>query len=793
MTVTIDEKVRTERRVRAEHAAHLADRYGFKMIPVHSVGPDGKTCSCPAGASCPPERRGKHPRGEKWQDRTDGLEEIQQTAQRGANFNIGVLVEPSSVVVVDIDPRNGGDATMRALVEEHGPMPKTRVVKTGSDGWHYYFRAPEGAELAGTLGAGIDLKSNGMVIAEMSRSGTGEYTALTQHDIADLPQWIVDEAGRDPGKVRAPASAPAEPLDENDPDLPRREKWCDAGVKGEFAILAKMSAAAKPGGVGYEGPPWNNTCFNVACNMWEFVNTPEARLDAATMVDQFLQIAPRDDNFGEKELLILIESARKKVGGAAREIPKPPVDPFAVAAEMADPDDAGDGDNDAPVQESGERHSGQLRMAYRLANEAKDELMHVRGLGWFYWTGTHWAEDEIGRSTQLVIRVLRKALAESVGDKELRQDVTKCESASAINGILSIASTMPSFARRTVDLDSDPFLLNAPNGTWDFRARALRPHDPEDRITKITGASIVPEPDAAAWDDFLGQVLPDESVREFLRRALGQGLLGLVLEHAFLILTGLGGNGKGVFYGVLTKALGSYGTVIDPALLLMTESGKTGGPELLQLMGARTVVGSETGESRKLDEATMKRLTGGDRLSARNLYKPPVTWEPSHQLVYVTNHLPTVKGNDPAIWRRVRVVPFDIVVPEEKRDPELGAKLEASMEAVLAWVIQGYYDYREIGMSEPASVLAATDEYQKSSDAVRRFVEEECLTSPAATATTRILHGAWQRWAIAEGTEVLSEKMLVRELRRLGYDSKRTNRGMTWKGLTPLVTQGEED
>src|SRR5690606_19383657 len=94
VAVTIDDKVRAERKGRAEHAAHLADRYGFKMIPVHSVGPDGKTCSCPAGASCPPERRGKHPRGEGWQNKTDGLDEIQQTAQRGANFNIGVLVEP---------------------------------------------------------------------------------------------------------------------------------------------------------------------------------------------------------------------------------------------------------------------------------------------------------------------------------------------------------------------------------------------------------------------------------------------------------------------------------------------------------------------------------------------------------------------------------------------------------------------------------------------------------------------------------------------------------------------------
>jgi len=179
------------------------------------------------------------------------------------------------------------------------------------------------------------------------------------------------------------------------------------------------------------------------------------------------------------------------------------------------------------------------------------------------------------------------------------------------------------------------------------------------------------------------------------------------------VLIGCGANGKGTTYGAITHALGDYATVINPDLLMVRDRGGAGGPELMALLGVRLVIGSETEEGRKLDEAAMKRLTGGDELTARRLYSHPVTWQPSHQLVYVTNALPKVKGNDPAVWRRIRVVPFDVVVPLEDRDPELPERLALHADAVLSWVIAGHFDYEDNGgMREPTSVLRATGDYQ---------------------------------------------------------------------------------
>lgn len=433
------------------------------------------------------------------------------------------------------------------------------------------------------------------------------------------------------------------------------------------------------------------------------------------------------------------------------------------------------------------KHRGQARMAYRLARTYGDRLLYVHGLGWLAYDGTRWTEDNRGEAKRAVLDVLRRALADSIDDKDLRTDVRKCESAAGVSGVLDLAAALEPFAATVDDLDADPHLLNCANGTLDLRTRTLRAHDPADRLTKVTTGAYSPGAESAVWDAFLSRVLPDTEERQYLQRVIGQAVYGRVREHLFPVLIGTGANGKGTAYGAMTNALGDYAQVINPDLLMVRERGGIGGPEMMSLLGARLVIGSETEEGRKLDEATMKRLTGGDELTARRLYSPPVSWQPTHQLVYVTNSLPLVKGNDPAVWRRIRVVPFDVVVPAEERDPALPETLMLHADAVLSWVIAGHFDYEDNGgMREPASVLRATGNYQNDSDAVARFIAEECEVGPHIHTTTRELFSLWQGWAVRDGAESLSEKAFSAELVRLGYEGRRTNRGKVWAGLRPI-------
>ncbi len=469
--------------------------------------------------------------------------------------------------------------------------------------------------------------------------------------------------------------------------------------------------------------------------------------------------------------------------------------------------DAGMFDQDGRrVSGSGEQHSGQVRLAYRLAGAYADGLLHVHGIGWHYWDGKRWAEDDQRHARRAVHDVLAVALGESVGDKQLRADVAKCESDAGISGVLGVAADLVEFTATVRDLDADPYLLNCANGTLDLRSRALRPHDPRDRLTKVTTGAYDPDADprvlpmgntpvpTSVWETFLASVLPDQAEREYLRRVIGQCVYGRVREHLFPVLIGVGANGKGSMYGAVTNALGDYATVINPELLMVRERGGIGGPEMMTLLGARLVIGSETEDGRKLDEATMKRLTGGDELTARRLYSPPVTWQPSHQLVYVTNSLPKVKGNDPAVWRRLRVVPFDVVVPVEDRDPELAERLALHADAILSWVVAGHFDYEDNGgMREPASVIRATGDYQADSDAVARFVAEACEVGPYLSAYPRELYAAWQRWPDRDGAEAMTERAFTKELDRLGYPAgKRNQYGIPRAGLAPRTVDTQE-
>lgn len=428
-------------------------------------------------------------------------------------------------------------------------------------------------------------------------------------------------------------------------------------------------------------------------------------------------------------------------------------------------------------------HRGQARMAYRLAETYRDELLHVHGIGWHHWDGKRWAYDDIGAAKRAALDVLRAALADSLGDRELRADVRRCESASGLSGMLDIAAALTPFAATVRDLDADPYLLNVANGTLDLRTLEVSAHNPADRLTKVAVAAYTEGTNPGEWHTFLSTVLPDEDVRGYVQRQVGVALLGKVIEHVLSIWTGTGANGKSTAIGALCWALGDYASTAEPDLLLHRSNSHPTGE--MDLMGRRLVVVTETDEGRRLAEATMKRLTGGDTIRARRMRQDFIEFEPSHTAVLVTNHLPAVSGDDPAVWRRIRVVPYNVVIAEGDRDPQLGERLQQAAEEILSWCIAGWNEYRRIGLAEPDAVLAATGEYQTDSDAVGRFIADECVTSsPVLKATTRQLFDAWQTWRSHDGAAELSAKSFGKALDRHGYPvTNRTDAGRWRAGI----------
>ncbi|WP_234336632.1 DNA primase family protein, partial [Streptomyces graminis] len=189
---------------------------------------------------------------------------------------------------------------------------------------------------------------------------------------------------------------------------------------------------------------------------------------------------------------------------------------------------------------------------------------------------------------------------------------------------------------------------------------------------------------AAEFEQFIERILPDPDVRAFVQRFFGYAMLGKVTEHVMPIFTGTGANGKGTLRDAVMSAMGDYAIEVDPAILMESKHERHGAFKM-RLRGARMVFCSETEQGKRFAESTMKRLTGGDPIEANLMHKNPITFDPSHALVMLTNHLPAVSGDDPAVWRRILVVPFDVVIPPEDRDGGLPDRLKKAAPAVLAW------------------------------------------------------------------------------------------------------------
>lgn len=430
-------------------------------------------------------------------------------------------------------------------------------------------------------------------------------------------------------------------------------------------------------------------------------------------------------------------------------------------------------------------YQGQLRFSTQLAGEQEGRLLYAHGLGWCFWDGRRWAPDAgNAHATRAVVAMLRSDWARALGNDDLSKDIAKCFSARQVEGILALARVDERLNAEAATVDADPWLLNTVNGTVDLRTGELRPHDPADRLTKVCGAAYHPDAHSELWEAFLQRCLPDPAVRAYLQRWAGQALAGTVREHSFPIATGIGANGKSTFVETFDFTLGDYATTVPPELFLENRwpDANRPSPALMALRGIRVATCSETEKGRRLAAALVKNLTGGDKLTARQLHQEQVSWEPSHHVLMITNHLPRIDGSDPALWRRVTVIPWDVVIPDAERDEGLKEKLYLDADAILAWAIAGYRDWHDNGLNPPPAVQAATATYERASDAVSRFLDERCLVMRTVRVRKSDLAAAWSTWSREDGCD-MTARDLTEDLTNRGFKETRTKTARFWVGL----------
>jgi putative DNA primase/helicase len=374
---------------------------------------------------------------------------------------------------------------------------------------------------------------------------------------------------------------------------------------------------------------------------------------------------------------------------------------------------------------------------------------------WLTWTGKRWEVDTGGAVVRLAKKTARSFLIEAkrtpdqaTADKLLKHGKAS-EKANAIAAMLTLTRSEPAITIIAEQRDADPFALNVLNGTIDLRTGELRPHNRDDLLTKLAPVEYDAKADCPLWRSFLNRAMDgNETLIAYLQRIAGLCLSGDVTVQELFIFHGTGANGKSVWLDTVAGLLGDYACEAAPSLLT-TRSHDEHPTEVADLAGRRLVVASETEEGARLRVQLVKRLTGNARIKGRFMRQDYFEFPRTHKLILVTNNMPMIRETTNAVWRRIRLVPFNVTIPPAEQDPMLLAKLRGEWPAILRWAVDGCLAWQRDGMRTPREVTVATEAYQAEQDPLAEFISARCVVGDDVNVSRAELLAAYQQWSKA--------------------------------------------
>ena len=767
-------------RQRAQDAARDYAAQGFYVIPVRWIGPDG-FCSCSHHEDC--ANPAKHPVHDAWPSVASRDPDVVASWWRPEPeipatewfpySNVGIVTgQKFGIFVLDVDSYAGGAQTLERYERRNGSLPETRVHSSARGGTHYFFRHP-GFDVRNSarrvLGTGLDVRGeNGFVVAPPSvgKDG-GRYELNPAHDLppVDAPDWLLDLL-RTHDRQQTGAVGAGDFITAPNGQV---RKYVEAALRAE---TEKMRAA----GEGMRNETLNQCAFSLGTLGSLGLITEETAFAA-------LSDAARTAGLGEAEIKTTFGSGWRAGLKNPREIHWQAMGsdwpPYART-------DFGNAD----------------RMAYHFADTFRwcDERD-----SWVEYQGGVWRT--VGRNAgewkaQLMIRRLPYTEALSYdADKTPGEDGTmldspredfikwaeKQQTRAAVSAAARLAMGVPLMQISESTFDPDPLKLNAQNGVVDLTTGELLPHSPDYRMTLQAAAAFHGlDTPAPQWGAFLRRVQPDPEMRRYLQKVAGYCATGLTIEQVFFLWHGQGANGKSVAQSVLAHVLGSYAQTMPTDTLMASSVDGRISNDVARMKGRRFLVASETKSGKGLDEQKLKQLTGGDTVAARYMRAEYFEFVPVGKIQLTTNHLPRV-SDDAAMWRRIHLITWPVIIPESERDGGLQQRLiEEEAAGILAWIARGALMWLEEGLAPPAAVHEAKESYQKEEDVVGQFAEVWLEVVPprrrAVGRSVAEIYGAYAMWCEQQRISAMSQKSLTA---RLGKRSEHY-RGGGWSGFPGL-------
>lgn len=320
--------------------------------------------------------------------------------------------------------------------------------------------------------------------------------------------------------------------------------------------------------------------------------------------------------------------------------------------------------------------------------------------------------------------------------------------------------------------DTHPYLINCKNGTYDLETMTFREHSWKDFLTMQTNFEYsLQEVRCERWEKFIKEVTQNDYEKaDYLQRALGYSILGTGKEECMFILHGkTTRNGKSTMLDAIQHLLGDYSTVAPVELICRSDRAKNAeaaNPVLAKLKGKRMVTMSESDTAGKLDEATIKQYTGGEDITARELYQSAITYKPQFTMWLSCNDLPAVKDKSLFASDRVRVIEFNRHFTDAEQDKGLKDFFETpeAMKGIFTWLIAGYFKYRRFGLNMNENMRAVVKAYERDNDLVIQFLEEKCERVSEGYIKAKSLYDAYKIWCKSCGYYVCSMKKFNAEV-----------------------------
>ena len=397
---------------------------------------------------------------------------------------------------------------------------------------------------------------------------------------------------------------------------------------------------------------------------------------------------------------------------------------------------------------------------------------NIDNKNWMFWNDKFWQTDifnHVKNLAELTIEDM-KHRARTTSNEETRKAILKnaqrALQRSGKENMLKEAEHIEGVGITNFKFNQDSYLFNCESGVVDLRTGKIKAHNKDDYISKFSPHKISFET-PKLWLKFLDEIFEkDQEVIRYVQKAMGYSMTASMREEVMFILLGDGSNGKSVLLETLNEALGDYGGTSNVDILLEKKysSGENKG-EIARLNGLRQVTTEEPGLGDKLNESAIKTMTSGaGKIVARFLYANEFEFSPKMKIWMAANYKPKIRGTDHGIWRRIRIIPFNITFEDEKQDKELKNKLKSEIEQILGWMIEGCKLWLKEGLKEPKKLQDAQHEYRSEMDVVQRWVDENCVLAPNAKEKSSKLFENFSHYAKSNKEFQLSHTMFGRNL-----------------------------